>query len=378
MADFEGLIRQALASHNAADPAVRQRIYQSSRNALAKMLDKTGDPNGVAARQHVQRLENSIARIERAYAPEAEPQPVRPAIEDGWSGAAEPALEPDQDGFFTRRESPSGGFSSARQTIDPDEPEPLDSMVGDPSGMAAEEWAADDPSYVDELGDPADFAPEHDDAPRYQRENPILRRLWPIAVGLAVILVVLWIIYAVLTTLQQNEAGNRPGAETGEAGEGSAYVTLLEPTNLSSLVTADRGKADLITVQNTQMLRLVSVREPGSEENASPILLRFEPGVVRQVAGKEVTVEMRTKSGSSGPAQFAVECLAGGDSICGRKRFRVGLQPEDTVFKLDLGSLGPDGEAALAINTDVTAAATSSGEGDAIDVLYIRLRVPGL
>ena len=67
MANFEGLIRQALESQNGDDAGVRQRIYQSSRNALAKMLEKKGDLSEQALRQHFAALEGSISVIEVEY-----------------------------------------------------------------------------------------------------------------------------------------------------------------------------------------------------------------------------------------------------------------------------------------------------------------------
>ena len=67
LADFEGLIRQALARQNDADPAIRQRIYESSRRALARMISAAGmQPPEVIARQH-EALESAIHRVEEDY-----------------------------------------------------------------------------------------------------------------------------------------------------------------------------------------------------------------------------------------------------------------------------------------------------------------------
>ena len=69
MADFEGLINQALAKQDSADPSIRERVYQSSRNALVKMLEKTGIVSDDAVRHHFEKLETSIALIEARYNP---------------------------------------------------------------------------------------------------------------------------------------------------------------------------------------------------------------------------------------------------------------------------------------------------------------------
>ena len=69
LADFEGLIRQALARQDASDPVVRQKVYQSSRNALAKMIAAAGASEPAAINEQRNALENSINRIEAGFAP---------------------------------------------------------------------------------------------------------------------------------------------------------------------------------------------------------------------------------------------------------------------------------------------------------------------
>jgi hypothetical protein len=222
-----------------------------------------------------------------------------------------------------------------------------------------------------------------DPPPTYRRKHPLLRRIWPIFLALAVIGVILWILYAMLANMPGENAANPnadipgPVGQSEQGEDGSILITLLEPTDLSALSTAGRGSAQLITEQKSPILRIQSLRQGGlSETPADPILLELEKGVLQQVAGKEVTVEFLTKSGSSGPAQFAVECDIAGESVCGRKRFRVGLQPERIVFSLKVRQdLPSDAKAYLAINTDITNAANTSGEGDLIDIVYVRLRI---
>jgi hypothetical protein len=245
------------------------------------------------------------------------------------------------------------------------------------------EGAYGDAGYPDPQG-PGYSSPQTEAYPVYKRKHPLLRRLWPIALAIAVILVILWLLYALLSNMDEGLRGTSPAAngtnpaETRQdTSDGSFYITLLEPTDLSALTTAGRGSAELVNEQNMDILRIQSLRENGAkDEIAQPILLKLNPGVIRQIAGKEVTVEIRAKSGSSGPATFAIECSVDGANACGRKRFRVGLQPEDIVFALrPANGFKPDSEAWLAINTDVTSAADISGAGEVIDIIYSRIRV---
>lgn len=499
MANFEGLIRQALQNQNAGDPAVRQRIYQSSRNALTKMLQKSPDLSDEAAKRQVDSLEASIASIEADYAAAEQPAPPDDAAShrppDAMPDTAgqqtadlqaepqqrhQPGAAPDRseetDPVLAMLEQASlgttGGMpgesrdqqpetaqgapsideapSAAAEGNDPHAPYPdeslnLDNYTPEPlfplpqsepavnldlpaSGIRQEpsdpvmpqpensdSGASTHPSTVTSVPEPppavgepqsgaaltgedqgnglaAAEAPHRNDLdeltaerepyPVYNRKHPILRRIWPIALALGILLVVLWVMYALFANMGDKNAANGQADNPGPVGEtqlsddGSATITLLEPTDLSALVTAGRGTAELTTIQNEQMLRLQSVRQDGQASvSAEPILLEMERGVLQQIMGKPVTVELFAKSGLTGPAQFAIECSVGGESVCGRKRFRVGQQPERIVFSMDMNNVTDSGARAfLAVNTDITTEADTSGKGDIIDLIYARLR----
>lgn len=419
LADFEGLIRQALSVQNSADAATRQRVYQSSRNALARMLEKSGQGDD-AVRSHFRRLENAIALVEAEFLPpapppvSAQPQTFRPETAAPQPAAAPqtapPQTAPPQGASPQPVPQPSprnadqGVFGQAPRTVaQPREPQfdtgastnpSVGSAAGPLSGNREPVWRGSEPGYdagVDHAGpyepgyDPdfADDAPDVDDfTPTYRRKHPLARRLWPLLLAIAVILVLLWIFYALFVTMQGGAAdgqaqNNAPVGEAREADDGSVYITLLQPTDLSALTTAGRGSAQLVGGQNQQLLRIQSQRpDDAFGDPAEPIRLDLERGVLRQLPGKEVTVEINAKSGSSGPAQFAVECFIDGASACGRKRFRLGLQPEKIVFALDVpSSLTDASQAYLAINTDVTNAANATGAGDPLDIIYVRMRL---
>jgi len=437
LADFDGLIRQALASQNAADPATRERIYQSSRRALAKMLEKAGNLSNESVRQHFANLEASIGLIEADFAPPpaepeppapppdlppeplAQPQPeifVEPTAAPAGYTQPEPAPRPEPSPVPPRPEpEPEVRLSQLRtEAPAPRQPAPQQQPAprqASPSVLRQEpafdapfedqSVNANPPENVEAyLGDVTPEAPTHgkqathyqgevqeeftaDPPPTYRRKNPLMRRIWPIFLALAVIAVILWILYALLANMPEATTNNPNADIPGPVGQleqtedGSILITLLEPTDLSALTTAGRGSAELITEQKRPVLRLQSLRQGGlNEVSAQPILLELEKGVLQQVAGKEVTVEFLAKSGTSGPAQFSVECDVGGDSVCGRKRFRVGLQPERIVFSMSVrDDLPANSKAYLAINTDITNAANATGEGDLIDILYVRLRI---
>ena len=97
--------------------------------------------------------------------------------------------------------------------------------------------------------------------------------------------------------------------------------------------------------------------------------------MLEEITGKRVTAEIFARSGTSRAAQFAVECLFDQGANCGRKRFHVGVQPEASIFAF---MLDPETASSavkyIAINTDITENASITGEGDALDIVYVRLR----
>ncbi|MEL7428868.1 MAG: hypothetical protein AAFN43_02600 [Pseudomonadota bacterium] len=173
--------------------------------------------------------------------------------------------------------------------------------------------------------------------------------------------------------------GNGNGSITGtsiQQDQESDYITVIEPGDLTAMVVSDRGRVEIINEQSLEMIRILSLRDKEDRsQSAKPILLRLKPGVVQQIRGKRVTAEIFARSGSSGPAQFAVECVFDDQIGCGRKRFRVGVQPEASVFAFTMGrNTDINADAFIAINTDITDDAAVTGEGDILDVVYVRLR----
>ena len=183
------------------------------------------------------------------------------------------------------------------------------------------------------------------------------------------------VIDGTLFGLNTSKPAQNPNAPTNQAAAAN-YINILEPGDLSALITSNRGQAELVNELNLEMVRIVSVRDDvDRSQAANPILLRLKPGVLEQISGKNVTFEIYAKSASPSPAQFTVKCQFGSLGSCGRKRFRVGLQPEASIFAFDLGEVvNPDLKAYIAISTDTTANAATTGRGDVIDIVYARLR----
>ena len=175
---------------------------------------------------------------------------------------------------------------------------------------------------------------------------------------------------------QNGSARENPNAISRQA-DSENYITVIEASDLSSLVMSGRGKAEIVKELNSDMIRVNSVRDAlNRAEPALPILIKLKPGVLKQISGKRVTVEIFAKSGGGETAHFAVGCEFGSLTECGRKRFLAGSQPNASVFAFQMDTINDiSQDMFLTLSTDTTSQAAVTGKGDILDIVYIRLSV---
>ncbi len=395
-ADIETLIRQALARQNGFDPQVRAKIYQSSRNALAKMIAKSGvvPPEVIESRNNA--LEDTIRKIEEEFTADlglqppqsmATPAPSSPATE----GPSPQISLPDS---FISNEPARNKNTGLRREETSTEPRfvetPSPGVLPESSTGNYSEPAVGAPySQYQEMGTTPEAAPDipvdnqtryAEPTPQYARprRQPIRYVIWMTA--LAIVVIVGWIAYVVTMEILNPGPAPAPAKQTLEENNGNAggtFVTILAPDQPGSLVTAGNGTAKIIDDTSQPAIRIMSLRASGKRDTqAEPMLLELAPGVMKNIAGKKVTVEILAKSGDTGAATFSVGCKFGDLGDCGRKRFRIGLQPEVVIFSIQISDKFQEGQRAfLAINTDVTSAAAQSGKGAQIDIIYARIRM---
>jgi len=230
--------------------------------------------------------------------------------------------------------------------------------------------------------------PSIDLAAKYRAKRNTIRFAGIIGM-LLILALVAWVGYLLITSLVGGISGDPSKKQVQRvsplnpvdqnADNGFQYITIVEADDPSAIITNGRGTVSIVQEQNQNILRIMSIRSASNKTKpAEPMLLELKPGVLQQIIGKRVTVEILAKSGNSGPATFSVECDLGELGSCGRKRFRVGLQPEAVVFSIDLkNSSNFEGPAYLAINTDIASSANLSGQGDVLDIVSARLRIVG-
>ncbi len=406
-ADIESLIRQALARQNGFDPQIRQKIYQSSRSALARMIAKSSalSPEIIGARNRA--LENTIAKIEGEFSAQVEPAPVEiveietqpepqtvpppPIPEPDPQPIAPEPVAPIAPALIEERISVPAALESAAAEIPTQIPAAIEPQVevapvapiNAEIHMAPEPLPEFVPESITQVPDyPAlDPAAQHAAATlRSTRPQPKKFRFLVWLLTLVIMGIVGWVAYSLaleyLTPKPTTPNNPQVTRENGVTPAGD-FFTILDATQPSALITGGNGTADIMSETSQPAIRIMSVRQPGSESTpAQPLLLELAPGILKDIAGKKATVEIFAKSGSNSAATFSVTCKFGALGECGRKRFRIGLQPEAVVFTIQISADYVEGQKAyLAINTDVTSAAAQSGKGAKIDIIYARVRV---
>ncbi len=458
MANFEGLIRGAIAAKRATTPEARLEVYQSSRSALYRLIEGNRTLTVESAMQEQKSLEDAIARVEAecvgvARTEVIEPQYSEPVERPPVAGVQiEPEIPLESDAEFPNPvmpgpaiveepgpvaevvsenevQQPSAGIDDdplaelkeilldraddeVRGSLGVEEvnpslsvlpdasqsaaaalelgsyegevtnleiPQPLESgaaeaaVSGEVSPAIIEEAPAVPPSYDEKENMPLEFA-------RRRKKQKFIGWFLAVLVILALVGGLAYYIYTgvvsgTLFGLINSRPAQNPNALSNQA-TAANYITIVEPGDLSALITANRGQAELVNELNLEMVRIVSVRSDDDRSKAArPILFRLKPGVLEQISGKNVTFEIYAKSATPNPAQFTVKCQFGALGNCGRKRFRVGLQPEASIFAFDLGEVvDPEMKAYIAISTDTAAVAATTGKGDVIDIVYARLR----
>ena len=441
MANFERLIRGALASQDASSSQVRQVIYQSSRNALQKIIDNNRSLTLEAVMEQKRKLEQSIDEIEAEYNPPAPAPVIEEPAQVETQVFEEPAIvdnKPDEFIAPPSIEEPTIPQAAAPSPVQPAEqnPDPLheiQQILESTTPKAPQPQAVQEPSVAPEpvasvqpevqAVQPAASAPLQAEAARvtepqvpqdnidlqpediagnapqqpkayyHEEENIPLgfskrrkkqkRILWTIII-LLILGLLAWIGYIVFnnmingTLLGNNDNGPKlnPNSVSRQA-DSENYITVINANDLSSLNTAGSGKAQIVNQLNSNMIRVHSVRDALNRvEPASPMLIRLQPGVLKQISGKRVTVEIFAKSGGSDSAHFAVGCEFGSLTECGRKRFLAGSQPNASVFAFDMDEVTDiNQDMFLTLSTDTTSGAAVTGKGDILDIVYIRLAV---
>lgn len=391
MAGFEDLIRSTLIKSGNPTPERRQAIYQSSRQALERMLSQNASLDEKAIGTQRQRLEAAIEKIEAGYsaqraaaaptiatAPPAAANPA-PRTPSAPPAAVSPPVAPTVEPQVSRPVPPPMPQTRVETPPVVDPPRPVAPSVASfqqqepppvqhPAEPAVQHQSVDqdfDPSGVENPGD--------DSAERLLRERKPYAKmlLWTIIlVGIGV--AIWWAITFGPAMIKQQLGGSVPNPGTTiESGsfvptEEEGWSTLFNPAeDASNIVSGDRGTADLFQEGNNNFVRL------SSNSGSSHVLkIKIPNGSLLPLQGKAATFEVLLRNPGEKQHQFAIFCEFASMGTCGRKRFNAGKKVEAFIFDVLMNDvpLGDNEDAFLTINPDL------GGNGNALDLFAIRVR----
>ncbi|MCQ0989378.1 serine/threonine-protein kinase [Jiella marina] len=314
---IEKSLRRALEKGDAQDPDFRLQIYEAAERALVK-LEATNDTDSAAADAHRRDL---IAAIE--------------AIEADFAGTTSSA---DDDG------TPVPVTEPVPVETDPSPPSSATSAPPALGTLAADDRAAEFDPSPDE-GD----APEAD--PRETRKKSrggralvaaVILLLLAFLVGAAV-----WIALPFFTSVAPDRAAE-PAAEQGalsiedaisEGGSGvdasvadvaaeSGWTALYSPQEFRELAN-EEGTIALAEGTGERTVIRISAPADGGE-----VQLPISGDIARRFGGQAANGELIVGSPDGQPREFALRCLFGGETVCGRQRFTTSLPEENFLFQM--------------------------------------------
>ncbi|WP_156419326.1 hypothetical protein [Aureimonas sp. AU12] len=341
MSQMEDSLRRALDGGDASDPAFRESIYAASERALERMLATREADEAVQLDQR-SRLADTINRVEADYA----------ALHPG--GAHE-------------------GAGATPDGTDPDEalgPAEFDDGTGDRDARAPRAYApdeADAPAQEDPWtpGGTASAAPVP--APRRHSIAVVVAA----AVVFALLLAVL--AYAVAGAVRSDatapaETPVSEGAiedadpDAASALPALAWIDVFDGNDLDALATPNGGRIE--TIAKPDEREAVRVSAPAGAEGE--VLLAVGAGIMRQISGHQVRIELTAGSPDGQMREFGIRCLTGDASYCDRQRFSTAMPEEAFVFDVAVPS-GQSAAGSIAIGPGL------NGTSNDVDIYAVRL-----
>lgn len=339
MEGIERAIRNAFAKGDAANPATRQRIYESAWSAHEHALAANASLSDPQKAQRRDRLKATISHIESEF------RPARPAA-PAQHKRVEPALGGVVEG---RKDVPAKGALLAEgPALDRDDLRPT-----------AKKKHRD-----------ADFGFEGGAPRRDVKKKPrsaLLSYVLP-ALILLVFALMGWSLYNSFTDVmgpsRTTALMNGAPAREGEDVLDGKWINIFNAGDPTRISVRGSAKAE---IANQGQARFARVKTQGTED---AVVFDVGEGILKEIAGKKATFDIIARSDDGKPTQMSVSCDFGAMGDCGRKRYDVSDARSDFLFDVTF----PEGRqstatGAITINSDV------SGSGKAVDIYAIRVSV---
>lgn len=157
------------------------------------------------------------------------------------------------------------------------------------------------------------------------------------------------------------DAGTPPPLGPAESGPERTWITIFEPSDPTRVSAPADATAEVMQDESGSFLRMRS--------GASGSAAGFDvgQGVLERLAGKKAVFDIIARAEGGGQTEMAVDCNFGELGDCGRKRYAVGYERAEYLFKVQFPDTSPGAGGTIAVNSDF------AGEGRAIDIYEIRV-----
>ncbi|WP_114389105.1 hypothetical protein [Notoacmeibacter marinus] len=374
-------IRTALAKGNAADPAHRERVYQSAQHALESALDKEGVTDPAMREARRQRLADAMAEIERDYLPAEERPAVAP--EEPAKERAEPAFDlPESHVDMTASQQWTA-------TVEPDKQQSPATGRREPSLDDPHSLASEPRSEAEIYPDPVrDGVAEREPVAGTRKSRGSRRKnrdresdgrprrkpfVWLLLISTLVVFGILgigfWMIsnadyeFVLEQFLQETEPGEdyTPEARLGGATDDRTQFVLYDAGDRSEPRTQGNLETSIVETGQAMALRVTG---GGSEDDA--LIVPISETQLSELSGLPFTVAVRASSKAENGASLLVSCDFAGLGDCGNRRYQVEATAGDLLFAGTMGDGSPDGEGQIRI-----AVPDSGSEIDLLSVVLL-------
>jgi hypothetical protein len=350
---IEQAIRNALTKADAANPAIRQKIYESAWGAHERSLAANGALDDEQREDRRERLKAAITRIEDevqttgAVTPPPAPAPVAERREPILSAQA---VQP---------RAPAVGVEPSLNVASPPEIDAPEAVLNEP--VAADNYRPDRLR------------------PRLKRktERKKARGLTKFVIILAMLAVALGTLWLVASGIINSKPSSIPPStgnpaassshepmKEGELSSGGNWIKIFDPSDMTQVALAGRATA---TIAGDQLEKYVRIQSPAEADDIS---FKVGQGVLEQLAGKRAVFDIIAKTEDGTSTQIAVGCDFGNLGDCGRKRFDISDASKEYLVQTQFpADKKPAAGGVIKINSDV------SQSGKSVDIISIRVQV---
>ena len=159
--------------------------------------------------------------------------------------------------------------------------------------------------------------------------------------------------------------GFRAGGDRESAEDVRNWITVFQPSDISSVDISEGLTAELQGEGKNAYLRLVAAK--GAKD--AQATFEIGRGVLETLQGKKVVFDLRGHTNDGNGAEIAVSCDLAGMGTCQRTRFQLEGQTSDNLLIVQLADVAPEASGSLVLIPDL------NGSGNPVDIQSIRVRV---